>query len=141
MGKIYRRDNLIVGVKSKKKNDKNRKKCAYVNFRVTPEEKEVIFKRIALFRMLVQKYVAQSCMHNKVTAVGNVKIFDVIKKEMEAIDRHLLSVQRADELDRKVLESLRAVLEILDRFYNNDEEAGGKSRWKIKHRSTDLTES
>ena len=115
MGKIYRRDNLIVGVKSKKKNDKNRKKCAYVNFRVTPEEKEVIFKRIALFRMLVQKYVAQSCMHNKVTAVGNVKIFDVIKKEMEAIDRHL--------------------------FYNNDEEAGGKSRWKIKHRSTDLTES
>ena len=109
-------------MKSKKKNDKNRKKCAYVNFRVTPEEKEVIFKRIALFRMLVQKYVAQSCMHNKVTAVGNVKIFDVIKKEMEAIDRHLLSVQRADELDRKVLDSLRAVLEILDRFYNNDEE-------------------
>lgn len=128
MGKIYRRDNLIAGVKSKKKDDKNRKKCACVNFRVTPEEKEVIFKRIALSGMLVQEYVAQSCMHNKVTAVGNVKTFDVIRKEMEAIDRHLLSVQRADELDWKVLESLRAILEILDGFYNNDKEAEGENQ-------------
>ena len=47
---------------------------------------------------------------------------------MEAIDRHLLSVQRADELDWKVLESLRAILEILDGFYNNDEEAEGENQ-------------
>ena len=76
----------------------------------------------------MQEYVAQSCMRNKVTAVGNVKAFDVIRKEMEAIDRHLLSVQRADELDWKVLESLRAILEILDGFYNNDEEAEGENQ-------------
>lgn len=127
MGKIYRRDNLIAGVKPKKKNDRNRKKCACVNFRVTPEEKEVIFKKIALSGMPIQEYVAQSCMHNKVTAVGNVKSFDFIRKEMGDIDQHLLSVQRADELDWKVLESLRAILEILNGFYN-DKEAEGKNQ-------------
>ena len=121
MGKIYRRDNLIAGVEPKKKDDRNRKKCACVNFRVTPEEKEVIFKRIALSGMPIQEYVAQSCMHNKVTAVGNVKTFDLIRKEMADIGRHLLSVHRADELDWKVLESLRA---ILDGFYNNKEAEG-----------------
>lgn len=84
--------------------------------------------RIALSGMLVQEYVAQSCMHNKVTAVGNIKTFDVIKKEMETIDRYLLSLQRADKLDWKVLESLRAILEILDRFYNNDEEGEGENQ-------------
>lgn len=122
MGKIYRRNNLIAGVEPRKKDDRNRKKCACVNFRVTPEEKEVIFKRIALSGMLVQEYVAQSCMHNRVTTVGNIKTFDAIRKEMEVIDRHLLSVQRADELDWRVLESLRAILEILDGFYGNDRE-------------------
>lgn len=42
MAKIYRRDNLISGVRTKKKNEKNRKRSVIVNFRVTPEEKQLI---------------------------------------------------------------------------------------------------
>jgi hypothetical protein len=56
-------------------------------------------------------------MYGKVTAVGNVKSFDAIRKEMKVIDEHLCQIQRADELDFSVLESLRAILEILDGFY------------------------
>lgn len=36
MAKIYRRDNLISGVQTKKKNEKNRKRSIIVNFRVSP---------------------------------------------------------------------------------------------------------
>ena len=39
-GKIYRRNTLIKNTKPKKKNEKNRKKSACVNFRVTSEEKK-----------------------------------------------------------------------------------------------------
>ena len=46
MAKIYRRDNLISGVRPKKKNEKNRKRSVIVNFRVTPEEKQFIEGRI-----------------------------------------------------------------------------------------------
>ena len=72
-GKIYRRDTLLKDTKPKKKNAKNRKKSACVNFRVTPEEKEIIFNRIRLSGLKIQDYVAQSCMYNQISVVGNIK--------------------------------------------------------------------
>ncbi len=48
MAKIYRRDNLVSGVTTKKKNEKNRKRSVIVNFRVTPKEKKFIDDRIIL---------------------------------------------------------------------------------------------
>ena len=48
MAKIYRRDNLVSGVTPKKKNEKNRKRSVIVNYRVTPEEKQIIDERIAI---------------------------------------------------------------------------------------------
>lgn len=118
-GKIYRRDTLLKNTKPKKKNEKNRKKSARVNFRVTPEEKEIIFNRIRLSGMKIQDYVAQSCMFNRISVVGNVKTFDAIRNEMRAIDEHLMSLKSVDELEIEKLESLRMILEILDGFYNN----------------------
>lgn len=53
--------------------------------------------------------------------MGNVKTFDAIRREMKVIDEHLCQVQRADELDLQVLESLRAILEILNGFYEAEE--------------------
>ena len=118
-GKIYRRDTLLKNTKPKKKDEKNRKKSACVNFRVMPEEKEIIFNRIMLSGMKIQDYVAQSCMYNQISVVGNVKTFDAIRDEIKAIDEHLLSIKSVDELELEKLESLRMILEILDGFYKN----------------------
>ncbi|WP_270781938.1 plasmid mobilization protein [Ligilactobacillus ruminis] len=118
-GKIYRRDTLLKNTKPKKKDEKNRKKSACVNFRVMPEEKEIIFNRIRLSGMKIQDYVAQSCMYNQISVVGNVKTFDAIRDEIKAIDEHLLSIKSVDELELEKLESLRMILEILDGFYKN----------------------
>lgn len=118
-GKIYRRDTLLKNTKPKKKDEKNRKKSACVNFRVMPEEKEIIFNRIRLSGMKIQDYVAQSCMYNQISVVGNVKTFDAIRDESKAIDEHLLSIKSVDELELEKLESLRMILEILDGFYKN----------------------
>ena len=118
-GKIYRRDTLLKNTKPKKKDEKNRKKSACVNFRVMPEEKEIIFNRIRLSGMKIQDYVAQSCMYNQISVVGNVKTFDAIRDEVKAIDEHLLSIKSVDELELEKLESLRMILEILDGFYKN----------------------
>lgn len=103
----------------KRRMRKNRKKSACVNFRVTPEEKEIIFNRIRLSGMKIQDYVAQSCMYNQISVVGNVKTFDAIRDEIKAIDEHLLSIKSVDELELEKLESLRMILEILDGFYKN----------------------
>lgn len=116
--KIYRQDTLLKNTKPKKKDEKNRKKSACVNFRVTLEEKEIIFNRIRLSGLKIQDYVAQSCMYNQISVVGNIKTFDAIRNEMKTIDEHLMSLKSVDELE---LENLRIILEILDGFYKNSD--------------------
>ena len=119
MSKIYKRKHLIEGVVPKK-NECVRKKNIIINNRVTQEDKDIIYKRIELSGLTIQDYITQCCKYNKINVVGNIKTFDAIRKEMKIIDEHLCKVQRADELELPVLESLRAILEILDGFYGEN---------------------
>lgn len=121
MSKIYKRDSLVKDVIPKKSTKFNRKRSIIINNRVTPEDRDIIYKRIELSGRTIQDYVTECCKYGKVTAIGNVKNFDAIRREMKVIDEHLCQVQRADELDLEVLESRRVILEILDGFYGNKE--------------------
>ena len=121
MAKIYRRDNLVSGVTPKKKNEKNRKRSVIVNFRVTPEEKQLIDERIALSGLPRAEFFIQSCMYQKVITFGNVKTFDAIRKKLLVIDEHLQAVEKSEELDLKILESLRMILEMFAGLERKDE--------------------
>ena len=124
MAKIYRRDNLVSGVTPKKKNEKNRKRSVIVNFRVTPEEKQLIDERIALSGLPRAEFFIQSCMYQKVITFGNVKTFDGIKKKLVAIDEHLQAVEKSEEMDLEILESPRMILEMLTGLEREDEVNG-----------------
>ena len=121
MAKIYRRDNLVSGVVPKKKNEKNRKRSVIVNFRVTQEEKQLIDERIALSGLPRAEFFIQSCMNQKVITFGNVKTFDAIKKKLVVIDEHLQAVEKSEELDLEILESLRMILEMFAGLEREDE--------------------
>jgi hypothetical protein len=114
MAKIYRRDTLISGVRPKKKDEKKRKRNTIVNFRVSPEEKQLLENRIALSGLSKADFFIQSCLHQKVVTYGNVKTFGEIKSWLKVIDRHLQEIEKAEELDVEVLESLRTILEMLN---------------------------
>lgn len=114
MDKIYRRDNLISGVHSKKKSEKNRKRNTIVNFRVSPEEKKMLDERIALSGLSRADFFINSCLHQKIVTLGNVKTFEVMKKKLAVIDKHLQAVTKSEELDLEILESLRMILELFD---------------------------
>ena len=121
MAKIYRRDNLVSGVTPKKKNEKTRNRSVIVNFRVTPEEKQLIDERIALSGLPRAEFFIQSCMYQKVITFGNVKTFDGMKKKLLVIDEHLQAVEKSEELDLKILESLRMILEMFAGLERKDE--------------------
>ena len=121
MAKIYRRKNLVSGVTPKKKNEKNRKRSVIVNFRVTQEEKQLIDERIALSGLPRAEFFIQSCMQQKVITFGNVKTFDAIRKKLLVIDEHLQAVQKSEELDLEILESIRMILEMLVGLEREDE--------------------
>lgn len=121
MAKIYRRDNLVSGVRPKKKNEKNRKRSVIVNFRVTPEEKQLIDERIALSGLARAEFFINSCMHQKIVTFGNVRTFGEMKRKIIGIDRHLQQIEKSEELNLEVLESLRMILEMLDGLEREDE--------------------
>ena len=121
MAKIYRRDTLVLGVSPKKKNEKNRKRNTIVNFRVTPEEKQLLDDRIALSGLARADFFIQSCLHQKVVTFGNVKTVDVMRKKLAVVNKHLQEVSKSEELDLEVLESLRMILELFDGLERENE--------------------
>ena len=121
MAKIYRRDNLVSGVMPKKKNEKKRKRSVIVNFRVTPEEKQLIDERIVLSGLARAEFFINSCMHQKIVTFGNVRTFGEMKRKLAGIDRYLQQIEKSEELDLEVLESLRMVLEMLGGLEREDE--------------------
>ena len=75
-------------------------------------QKQLIDERIALSGLPRVEFFIQSCIHQKVITFGNVKTFDGIKKKLVVIDEHLQAVEKSEELDLEILESLRMILEM-----------------------------
>ena len=120
MTKIFKRDTLISGVSPKKKDEKKRKRSVIVNFRMTPEEKRLLDNRIELSGMQRQDFFIQSCLYQKIITYGNIRTFDVMRKKVVEINKHLNLISKSEELDLEILESLRMILEMLDGLVEED---------------------
>jgi nitrogenase subunit NifH len=120
MAKIYRRSNLVSGIRKKKKVEKNRVRNIIMNFRVSPQEKELIDNRIRLSGLARGDFFIQSCTRQKIITTGNIKTFDAIRESVKKIDGHLQEIRMAEELDEGILVELRTILELLDSIYNEE---------------------
>lgn len=120
MTKIFKRDTLISGVSPKMKEEKKRKRSVIVNFRVTPEEKKLLDNRIEISGMQRQDYFIKSCLYQKIITYGNIRTFDVMRKKVVEINKHLNLISKSEELDLEILESLRMILEMLDGLVEED---------------------
>lgn len=118
MDKIYRRPTQSNGTPKKKKDEKARKRNVIMNFRVSPQEKELIEKRIALSGLSKSEFFIQSCMYQKILVKGNVRTYDEMRKQLAVIKEHLSKVESKEDLELDVMESLRMIAEILDSFYD-----------------------
>lgn len=120
MTKIFKRDTLISGVSPKMKEEKKRKRSVIVNFRVTPEEKKLLDNRIEISGMQRQDYFIKSCLYQKIITYGNIRTFDVMRKKVVEINKHLNLISKSEELGLEILESLRMILEMLDGLVEED---------------------
>ena len=112
MGRIYRRSTLQKNEKSKKKDEKRRVRNVIMNFRVTPEEKARIEERIELSGLMKSEYFINSCLFNQIVTYGNVKTFEKMRQDLVDIKKHLMQVERIDEVDPVVMEQLLMILEL-----------------------------
>ena len=125
--KIYRRKTQLGDTPKKKKDEKARKRNVIMNFRVTPQEKELIEQRIAISGMPKAEFFIQSCMYQTVLVRGNVKTFDELKGRIQEIEK-AFNQDIADRDDAfsgfglKELESLRMILELFQAVYRKGAE-------------------
>ena len=125
MDKIYRRSTMISRTEPKERDESRRARPFTIAFRVSAEERAMIEERIRMSGLPKGEFYIQSSLNQRITATGNVKTFDEIRRQMETIDRHLCSLQSVDELDPVILSSLRTILEILDGLYGGTQTQGG----------------
>lgn len=72
--KIYRRNTQSGGTPKKKKDEKARKRNTIMNFRVSPTEKSLVDKRIALSGLSKSQFFIQSCMYQaRIDYISNPK--------------------------------------------------------------------
>lgn len=120
MDKIYRRATQVSNTPKRKKVEKNRVRNTIMNFRVSPQEKELIDARIALTGLPRAEFFISSCLYQKILVKGNVKTFGEIKAKMDVIADTLDMNCNIAELDSDIRESLRIMLEILNSFYGRE---------------------
>ena len=57
-------------------------------------------------------FFIESCLHQKIVTIGNVKTFTKWKEQLDRIERHIEKIEKTEEVDVSILESLREILEI-----------------------------
>ena len=120
MRKIYRRETLPARNDECIKKEHERKRKVILNFRVTETEKELIEKRIEMSGIKKEKYLIESLLYQKILVKGNIKTFDKFRKCILEISSELAEGKSIYELDPLQVESIRIILEILNRLYGKD---------------------
>ena len=122
MDKIYRRPTQLGNTPKKKKDEHARKRNTIMNFRVSPQEKELIERRWKLSGLSKAEFFIESCLYQAIFVKGNARTFGAIREELQAINDHLPGIDKAGDLDSQMVESLRTITQIIDRFYRRDDQ-------------------
>ncbi|RDU23415.1 plasmid mobilization protein [Anaerosacchariphilus polymeriproducens] len=113
MSKIYKRKSKKINKGKQQKGDLNRKRSLIVNFRMSPLERQILDERIKLSGLLKQDYMIQSSLYQKVVTVGNIRVFQEMKKQIIETNNHLMQIKYLGDVDIVKLESFRMIVEIL----------------------------
>ena len=120
MDKIYRRESQVRDTPKKKKNEKNRRRYVIQNFRVTPNEKKLIEKRIQMSGLSMSEFFIQSCLYQKILVKGNVKTFAAIRNEIKDLQTAIRDETLSEVITDERREALITIAEVLNSIFAMD---------------------
>lgn len=107
---------------AKNKDDKNRWRNKIVAFRMSPEEAKELDDRVKLTGARTkQDYLIESVLHQQIIAKGNPMMLVQFRKDMIRIEKELMRLEQAGDMDEELLTPIRTMLEILEAFNNKKE--------------------
>ena len=120
MDKIYRRETQVRDTPKKEKNEKNRRRYVIQNFRVTPNEKKLIEKRIKMSGLSMSEFFIQSCLYQKILVKGNVKTFAAIRNEIKDLQTAIRDETLSEVITDERREALITIAEVLNSIFAMD---------------------
>ncbi|MCF0134080.1 MAG: hypothetical protein HUJ72_09460 [Blautia sp.] len=120
MDKIYRRSTQRSETSKKPRIDNNRVRNTIINFHVSPQEKELINSRIEVTGLTRAEFFIQSCLYQTILVKGNIRSYTEIKKK---VDELVSVIDRNPDLtclEPNQAETLKTILEILDRRFGRE---------------------
>lgn len=93
-----------------------------VSFRLSPEEDDMLEMKVRLSGLTKQEYIIRRLTENKVTIRGNIRIYKMLRHQLEEITWELHRIKSVSELDDDFLEMMKYVMMIADGMKNAEEE-------------------
>ena len=118
MGKIYGK---VDGPKKpkKKKNEHNRFRNVIKNFRVTPQERDLIEARIATTGMTKATFFLESCLYQKILVKGNIRSFSAMRNTLRDLSEKIDKNPDLTDLEPTDAERLKTILEIMEYLFGD----------------------
>ena len=86
----------------------------------------MIEARISATGMEKADFFIQSCLYQTILVRGNIRSFTEIRNRIEELAKTIHRNSRLEEMDPAQAETLKTILEILDRRFEKEETSGGK---------------
>ena len=93
--------------------DKNRERATTIAFRVSHEERDRIYKRIALSGRMVREFMRDAVLNAPIKAVATRKVVVECKDELKRIVEELERLDQHEIIEEETLYNLDLVLNIL----------------------------
>lgn len=97
-----------------KKSDKNRVKKATIAFRTTEQDREIIFRKIALSGLNRQDYMTNAILNAPIRVFVTKNVIDICKNELEKILIELSRIQNYEDLDESYKEELLFITKVIE---------------------------
>lgn len=92
--------------------DKKRKRPLTIAFRVTQNERDMIYNRIALSGLSRQEYMTKAILEAPLRIVATRNVIDQCKSELHQIEKELSRLESYNDLDEVKRKDLLSVIEI-----------------------------
>ena len=98
---------------AKNRDEHNRWRNITVGFRVSPEEKELLNRAVALSGLPKQEYCYRRCMNRDVVVQGNPRVFKALRNQLADVLTELQRIEAGGEVNDELLDLIEMIADIL----------------------------
>ncbi|MGI6249544.1 MAG: plasmid mobilization protein [Acutalibacteraceae bacterium] len=85
----------------------NRFRNITVGFRVSPEERDELNRAVVLSGLSKQEYCYRRCMEREVVVQTNIKVYKMLKNQMEIIFEELQRISVGENIQPELLDTIK----------------------------------